>query len=57
MPLITKDRGVEGRSLSTSGIDRGHDEGGEELGQVGVAFDAMEAAFDVQEGGAVQRET
>ena len=40
---------MEGRSPSTSGIDLRPAEGGEELGQVGVTFDAMEATFDVQE--------
>ena len=40
-----------GGSPSTSGIDLRPGESSDELGQVGVAFDAMEAAFDVQERG------
>jgi hypothetical protein len=43
--------GVEGLRPSTSGIDLRQGEGGEELRQVRVAFDAVETAFDMQEGG------
>ena len=40
-----------GVSPSISGIDLKPGESREELWQIGVTFDAMEAAFDVQERG------